>query len=105
MNGFTLPSQTEPQVASPFDLENDFPIENQQQYVMVDYTLDSFCENALYAYYPNLIAWYAQLGVQESLQDMASAFEKFTSCENYCKGKEKIINAIDLNNRLSVREI
>ena len=93
-----MPSQTAPQVESPFDLETEFAFENQQEYFMVDYSSGPFCESGLYAYYPKAIYGYIQLGVQTELQNMTSTFEKFTSCENYCKGELKQ-NPIRIFNR------
>ena len=87
-----MPEQTSPQVASPFE-PADFPYENQQEYIRNLYTTDSFCENGLYAYYPRFIDGYVQLGFQTEEQDqvLPSTFEKFTKCENYCKGTFNLI--------------
>ena len=59
---------------------------------MHEYSFDSFCENALYAYYPNYI-----LGYQSNQTDiMPSTFETFMKCQNYCKGDIIQCNAFSL---------
>ena len=85
-----MPEQTSPQIASPFELETLFPYANQQEYIRNLYTTDSFCENGLYAYYPRFIDGYIQLGAQTEEQVLPSTFEKFTKCQNYCKGTFKL---------------
>ena len=86
-----MPAQTSPNVSSPFELETTFALENEQEYDMNVYTTDSFCENGLYAYYPKLILGYIQGGLQTEIQSLPSTFEKYTKCENHCKGTFDLI--------------